>query len=268
MNELTVDYHLHTARCKHAKGNMEEYVKQAIRLGLTEIAFTDHIPLPDNYDSAHRMAENELADYVADVQRLQKEFPQLKIKLGVEADFIDGMENFLEDILRQHPFDLVIMSVHFIRHWPEGNWVFKYNFPGKTLTQIYEDYLQAVLRGLQSGLFDIVGHLDLIKAARQSVLAYNRPSIERILREVQKQGMAVEINTSGWRKAVAQPYPAGEAWPLLLEHRIPLTIGSDAHAPDQVGFAFERLQSELQAFHTIPLASFHNRKMTLRKIQF
>lgn len=266
MNKLTFDYHLHTARCKHATGSMEEYVRQALRLGLTEIAFTDHIPLPDKYDLAHRMAEHELDDYVEDVERLQKDFPQIKIKLGIEADFIDGMENFLEDILRQHPFDLVIMSVHFIRNWPQGNWVFNYDFPDKTITEIYDEYLDALLRGVQTGLFDIVGHLDLIKSPAQHLLEKNGEKVEHILDEVHRHSMAVEINSSGWRKEINQPYPAESIWPLLLEREIPLTIGSDAHAPEQVGFAFERLEKTLQRFKRIPLAAYQKRKMTVNEI--
>ncbi|MCD4692171.1 MAG: PHP domain-containing protein, partial [Calditrichales bacterium] len=57
---MTADYHIHTKLCKHARGEMEEYVEQALRIGLKEIAFTDHIPLPDNFDIAHRMAYHEL----------------------------------------------------------------------------------------------------------------------------------------------------------------------------------------------------------------
>jgi len=266
MTKFYADYHLHTVRCKHAKGSMEQYVQQAVRLGLKEIAFSDHIPLPDTYDLAHRMAENELDEYVADVRRLQKEYPQIVIKLGIEADFIDGMETFLENVLQRHPFDLVIMSVHFIRGWPQGNWVFAYDFPDKTLTEIYEEYLDALLRGIETGLFDIVGHLDLIKSPEQSLLKHNRAKTERVLDEVQKQHMALEINTSGWRKAIAEPYPAKEIWPLLLQRRLPLTIGSDAHAPEQVGFAFERLPQELQNLGRLPLATFRGREMTINEI--
>ncbi len=261
MLKINADYHIHTSLCKHAGGTMEEYVQQAIRLGLREIAFTDHIPLPDQFDIQHRMAEHELETYVRQVQALQTRFPEITILLGIEADFIDGIESYLERTLRRYPFDLVIMSVHFIKDWPQGQWVFKYDFPEKSLTEIYDEYLNAVIRGIQTGLFDIVGHLDLIKRPQQSLLAHNRTRVEEVLKLVRKNAMALEINTSGWRKEIGEPYPSLDFLPLIKEYGIPVTIGSDAHAPGQVGFGFDRLQKALATTSLKPIVNFKNRKI-------
>ena len=94
---------------------MEEYVLHAIKTGLDEIAFTDHIPLPDNFDISHRMSTDQIETYIIEIQRLQKEYPQIKILAGIEADFYDGFEGYLTNFLKHYPFDMVIMSVHFIR---------------------------------------------------------------------------------------------------------------------------------------------------------
>ena len=54
-----IDNHIHTKLCKHAEGDVFEYVEKAIAKGIKEIAFTDHIPLPENFDLAPRMQIKE-----------------------------------------------------------------------------------------------------------------------------------------------------------------------------------------------------------------
>jgi len=257
------DYHIHTALCKHATGKMEDYVLRAVELGIQEIAFCDHIPLPDDFDLAHRMHISEFEGYVNEIRRLQKTYPQINILFGIEADFYDGFEDYLDGFLKQYEFDLVIMSVHFIKNWPKGNWAFTYHFPDKTLTEIYSDYLSAVLRGVRTGLFDIIGHLDLVKSAEQSLLYNNTSQVKQILYEAKKQNMAIEINTSGLRKDIAETYPVLTFLPLIAEAQLPVTFGSDAHEPGQVGFEFPEIEKRIQAFPKLKPARFRAREMTL-----
>jgi histidinol-phosphatase (PHP family) len=258
---LNSDFHIHTALCRHASGEMHEYVEQAIALGLKEIAFTDHIPLPNGFDWKHRMDEKQLEGYVNAVQALQATYPQIKIRLGIEADFYDGFENYLERTIRTYPFEVIILSVHFIRDWPEGNWVFHYHFPHKNIGQIYSEYLQALLRGIQTGLFNVVGHLDLIKREGHPLLKHNETEVRQVLKAAAQAGMAVEINTSGLRKAIGEPYPHASLWPLIAEYDLPVTLGSDAHAPEQVGFAFSRVVEDLARIPNLKYARFAGRKI-------
>ncbi len=260
---MTSDYHIHTSLCKHASGAMEEYVQQAVKIGLDEIAFTDHIPLPNGFDVAHRMLPEEMDAYLKEIEHLQKAYPQIKILGGIEADFYDGFETYLCEFLDQYKFDLVILSVHFINGWPKGNWAFSYSFSDKTQTEIYNDYLSALLRGVQTGLFNIIGHLDLVKSAAQPLLQENSALIKQILTEAKKQNMAIEINTSGLRREIAEPYPAFSFLPLIAEAGLPLTLGSDAHEPKHVGFAFPEIEARLSAFPKIKRARFRAGKISI-----
>ena len=253
------DYHMHTHLCKHASGTMEEYVQQALKAGCQEIAFTDHIPLPQNFDLAHRMRQSELDGYFMEIERLRWAYPKLKILCGIEADFYDGFELYLEQFLSNYDFDLVIMSVHFIKKWPEGNWAFSYHFPDKTLTDIYAEYLDAVLRGIRTGLFDIVGHLDLVKSPEQSLLENNRDQLNAVIDEVKKQNMAIEINTSGLRKDIEQTYPDLSFLPLIARADVPITLGSDAHKPEQVALKFSEITKTLSAFENLKFARYRSR---------
>jgi histidinol-phosphatase (PHP family) len=64
--------------------------------------------------------------------------------------------------------------------------------------------------------------------------------VQPVLDRIAKAGMALEINTSGWRRPVGEAYPSPLILSLAREREIPLTFGSDAHAPDEVGYEFAK----------------------------
>ena len=255
-----IDYHLHTTLCKHARGTVEEYVQAAVGQGITEIAFTDHIPLPAGFDRAHRMEPGELDTYVKWVEQIRSHYPDIKIRLGIEADYYIGFENYTEDLLKRYDFDVVIMSVHFLQHWPEGNWVFNYSFPEKSNAEIYTDYINTLIEGIGSGLFDIIGHADLIKQAGDSLVNTIPDDIDRLLAAVNRAGMAVEINTSGYRKIAGESYPGLDWLPLLKTRDVAITTGSDSHAPEQVGLQFQAVYQALRREGFDRLTGYEKRK--------
>ncbi|MCP4221547.1 MAG: histidinol-phosphatase HisJ [bacterium] len=242
------DYHIHTSLCKHAHGRMEEYVEAAIDMGLTEMCFTDHIPMQGSFDSDHRMSLEELDIYLETTEELRRSYPEISILCGIEADYIEGYERYLEDFLKQYSFDIVIMSVHFIAGWPDGNWVFHFDFPHRTYKEIYHDYLDAMLKGIETGLFDIVGHLDLIKREGRPLLKTNREDVEKIFDAAFQQGMAIEINTSGLRKNIGEIFPAPDIIKGVVKRGIPMTMTSDAHLPKDVGYRFREIRKQVPAF--------------------
>jgi histidinol-phosphatase (PHP family) len=234
------DYHLHTPFCRHAEGRMEQYVGEALARGLQEICFTPHIPLPGfpRGPEGLRMEPQDAEPYFREIERLRAGYPQLSILCGVEADFYDGFEKHVEEFLGLYPLDLVLMSVHFVRDWPGENWVFGFDFPDRPLAAVYHDYFQALKRGIQSGLYDAVAHLDLIRQAGHPVLATNSGDVEEVLALAARAGMSLEINTSGMRRSWRLPYPLPEILPLAVAQGLPVITGSDAHQPHLVGHGF------------------------------
>ncbi len=118
------DYHVHTARCGHAGGETREYVLSALERGLVEIAITDHIPLyfldGEDPDPGIAMTAAELPGYVEEVLSLRDEFAgRIDVLLGIEADYADGREGELSEILSRYPWDVVLGSVH----WVAGGWI-------------------------------------------------------------------------------------------------------------------------------------------------
>lgn len=258
-----VDYHLHTSLCKHAMGTIEEYVVSALQKGIGEICFSDHIPLADGFDAKHRMKFKELEFYLKQVDRIKGKYTDISVLTGIEADYLEGYESYLDDILNRYPFDLVILSIHFIKKWLPGYWVFDFDFPNKSIKQVYADYFECLLKGINTGFFDIVGHLDLIKQPGKPVLKSNSTDLENVLKAILNKNMSIELNTSGLRKSINELYPSLDIVKLAISKGIPLTLGSDAHSPDQVGFYFTELWNTLSTFPGIKWASYQKRRMTI-----
>ena len=232
---------------------MEEFVLQAIKNGMSEIAFTDHIPLPNQFDLAHRMSEDEAEQYFEEIERLRIKYKEINIIRGIEADFYDGFEEYIKKFKDRYSVELVLLSVHFIKGWPKNNWAFSYYFPDRPLSQVYSDYLQAVLRGIKTGLFDVVAHLDLIKTPDFPILHTNSKEVEDILSEAKHYDMAIELNTSGLRKEINEMYPDYNLLPLLNNTGNEIVFGSDAHKPEQVGFYFNELKEIVKSYPNLSI---------------
>jgi len=240
---------------------MREYVEQAIQSGFSEICFTDHIPLPDDFDQTHRMTLPQLDLYIAEIEQLRSSHPDITILTGIEADYYRGFEKYVEKILKRYDFDLVIMSVHFLKNWTAGNWVFDYSFPDKPLADIYLEYLAEVRRGIKTGLFDLIGHIDIIKRDGPSLLQLVPDQVTRTLQLLKKYNMAVEINSSGLRKDTRTCYPGYDWLPEIKRLDLPVTMGSDAHAPEQVGWGFAEIYEQIRMHGINKLAVYRRRKI-------
>ena len=116
---MIVDYHLHTSRCGHAVGSLEEYLLATEKKGLDEIGFSDHFPLellgftPENPVT---MQPQEITAYIQDVERLQLQ-TAIPVRLAAEVDFLPGRIAETAKALASYQFDYVIGSVHFLDGW-------------------------------------------------------------------------------------------------------------------------------------------------------
>ena len=253
------DYHLHTHFCRHAAGSLEDYARAALGRGLTEICFTPHVPLPvyrpGFWGNRIRMDLEEFPRYVEELERAREAVPGLRILCGVEADYVQGTEEYMEKFLAAYPFDLVLMSVHFVRKWPDSAWVFDLPRDGRTLGVIYDDYLEAVRDGIATGLFDCVAHMDLVKQEGHPLVDTHRAEVREVIRLCRDRGMSAEINMSGARKPIGEPYPSWPIVRLMQDDGLPLVPASDAHDAGQVAAGLEILEGT-------PLARYRARKIT------
>ncbi len=245
---MVADHHIHTRMCRHAEGEAREYVERALELGMTEMGFADHLPFLGGWQPRHDLTDDwamrpdELDAYVSLVLDLAREFaPDLRIVLGIEADFIPETLELTAATLEQYPFEYVIGSVHIVGdrfgfdHPEMAGRLAEYG-----LDRIHLESLDLARQAAESGLFDVAGHLDHASkfgppVDEEAVAA----AASGALRAVAAAGMAVEINTGGLRKPIGRAFPAPA---LLAEARglgIPLVLGSDAHRPGDVGHGFD-----------------------------
>ena len=237
------DYHVHTQLCGHAEGELAAYVERAIALGMTEMGIADHLPMFVHWEPSLTMAMEQLDGYVTAVRSLSARYPEIRILLGVEADYFAETEERVADLLGEHDFDYVIGSVHFLGDGfgfdQSRN---KQEIEVRGVDAIYRESYRLVARAAGTGLFDVVGHLDLPKkfGHRPTDAAAIDVCARDALAAIAAAGTAVEINTAGWRKPVGEAYPAAALLASAAALGIPLTFGSDAHTPGDVGADFHR----------------------------
>jgi len=236
---LPADYHMHTPLCRHATGEPGEYAKRALAAGLTEIGFSDHSPMPrDDFDN-WRMRANQLDEYVAKVRQAQKDFPNLTIRLALEVDYLPGGEDWIRDLAARHPWDYFIGSVHYVSDsWaiddPQKLSEWKHRDAG----EVWAAYFDRLTMAAESGFFEIIGHADLPKKFGHRPPRDCKPLYEKFLDAARKHNCAIELNTAGLRKDCKEIYPNRQILELAFQKGVPITFGSDAHAPGEVGMNF------------------------------
>jgi len=233
------DYHTHTYLCKHAKGMPKEYVAEAIQKGLPQICFTDHAPAPCGYDHNFRMDINDVEHYRELISQIQTT-SELDILYGIEADYYNGCEEFLSSWLQKQDFDIVLGSVHFIETWGFDDEANLSQWETADINKTWKHYFRLLEKLADTHLFDVVSHLDLPKKfghkPTNDILEIAKPTLERIA----STGMAIEINTSGLDRPIGEIYPSMPLLKLCRKMSIPITFGSDAHLPGDVGRHFDK----------------------------
>ena len=237
---MRVDYHTHTKLCKHATGMPADYVAAAVDRGIDEIGLSDHTPMPPWYDAAWRMTIDQFPGYLEALDEAVRRFDgKITVRRGLESDFYPGTEDFVRDVIGRADFDYVIGSVHYLDDWGFDNPDHKARYEGRDIAELYREYFAAIRDTARSGLFDIVGHFDLIKKFGHRPDRPVDDAVEEALAAVKEAGMSVELNTSGLRKPCKEVYPSRSILETAHRMGVALTLGSDAHRPDEVGAGFD-----------------------------
>jgi len=260
---IRTDSHVHTKYCKHATGDAADYVKSAEEKGLEYLGFADHLPLPTGFNNQAgdlAIPDNDLPNYIRDVK---KEIGNkgLQIATGVEADYLPGYEKQTGEALKKNGFDFVIGSVHFIDNWnfDYSEEIFREGMK-KYGGEPHHAYYALVKEMVGSGMFDIIGHLDLIK--KFGYTPTDPAAIGEILDLAKKKGMAVEVNTAGIDKKVGEQYPSEGILEMCFERDLEMAVGSDAHKPLELGRHFRRAEELLKKAGYTSLVTFKKRKKT------
>jgi len=253
--DLPLDAHLHTDQSPDSDVPIDAYAAEAVARRIPEIAITDHVDF-DPRDPAYRYTS------FADRERTVRDAAErwagrgVTIRFGVELTYHTRWDGEARDHLRRYRYDYVIGSVH---EWPDSpyigsrvaGWV-----AGRPLDEVVGPYYDQVIAAARSGLFDTIGHVDVVKRylyphVTPAQLAERPELLEPALRAIVDAGAALEVNSSGLRHLVREPYPGGAAvarFRALGGDRI--VAGSDAHRTDWFAWRLD------EAYRLIEAAGF------------
>jgi len=204
---------------------------------------------------------DELPKYLKKTHSLQEKYHgDIAIRLGCEMDMVPGGEDAVRDIINSSGFDYVIGSVHYLDGWPFDQEKYRNIFDRNDLKGIYTRFFDAVRSAAETGLYDIAGHIDNIKRMGYRLSGDMSEYYERTAAVFRDMGLTVELNTSGLDTAAQEAYPSPGFLRTLNRFDVPVTLGSDAHRPEQVGRYFDHAVNMLREAGYDRVAYFKERK--------
>ncbi|MCE5197773.1 MAG: histidinol-phosphatase HisJ family protein [Armatimonadota bacterium] len=239
---MLTSYHVHST-FSDGESSIHDMAQAAVQAGVNELGMSDHfVLLPGNKTVNWSMPLDALPQYFDAIEAARESVARkIIVRCGLEADFVPEAAGELKEILCEHAFDYVIGSVHFVSSFPidehERHW--------EAISQpqrddIIRSYWDNVAKMAKSGLFDIVGHMDLYKKFGHSASCDISDYILNALDAIAEADMAVELNTSGWHKPVQEAYPSAMILRGCYRRGIPVLITADAHTPTDITRDFAR----------------------------
>lgn len=263
-----IDYHVHV--WPHGRGTpaptadvLAGYVARAAERGIERIAVTEHSHRFVQVDAVaagfwtgddRRLATStaevwhdeqgaDLDAYCEAIRAAQRE--GLPIELGIEVDLLPGRAAAMAEVIAQYPFDVRLGSVHWLGAWlfdAYGTDTFVAEWDRRGPEQAWTEYADALAELAASGLCDVVAHCDLVKVAGRLPDAGRRCEVEdRMVEVLVRSGLDVEVSSAGWRKLADEQYPSRRMLDALHAAGVGITLASDAHVPEQVGWEHDRL---------------------------
>lgn len=249
------DYHVHSLY-SDGRSTPEAYIAPAISAGLSELGFSEHLTFFKKLEDWNMDPAN-LATYINHIEYLRNNTKKIKIKTGLEVDFFKDKEEVIKVFLNSIKLDYIIGSVHYLGEksvdaGPEF-------YEGKNIDTLYELYFDSVCTAAASGLFDIIGHCDLIR-----IYGF-KPSgnIDHLYRNLAKtmkiHDVVLEINTNGRNRPIADIYPDRRYLSIFREENVPVCVNSDAHMPGRIGQYFDEVYELLRYTGYNEMAVFDKR---------
>ncbi len=266
---MIYDCHLHTSFSADCEVSPEIMIEQGIKNGLSGICMTDHQDEDFPYEKVQ--FDLDLPAYYKKYQELQARYEKdLELLFGVELGLQPHLKENLASYVKSAPFDFVIGSIHLINR--VDPWYPDY-FEGRDDHSAFTEYFEVALENVKSFQdFDAFGHLDYIiryspnKNKNYSYATY-RDFIDEILKILVHKGIGLELNTGSIKSGLDTPNPCKE---ILLRYKEMggeiITLGSDAHVPDYVGYHLKDMQELLKECGFRYFTTFKERKPRMHKL--
>ena len=231
---LYANYHTHTPRCYHARGEEREYIEAARASGIRVLGFADHAPMlfEDGYTSGYRMLPDKAEDYAMTLSKLKREYAgEMEILIGYEMEYYP--RHFAKSLAHicRYPVDYLILGQHFFENeYPyERTKDRSDGYSGAATDEEWKlsMYVDRVVAGMQTGAFSCVAHPDLI-CFTGSDEVYRR-HITRLCGCAREMQIPLEINLLGLM--TGRSYPTERFWEIAADIDCTAIIGCDAHDP-------------------------------------
>ncbi|MBL4930801.1 histidinol-phosphatase HisJ family protein [Clostridium paridis] len=256
---MICDYHVHSNFSDDSEYIMENVIIDAIKMGISEICFTDHVDYGikvdwEQVDKTKNDGNKSIYNvnyplYFKEIERLQNKYcSDIKIKKGLEFGMQMHTIPCFQKIFNLYPMDFVILSIHQIND--KEFWTNEFQ-KGKTEKEYYDEYYQAMYDIIQNyHNYSVIGHMDLIRRYDNKddfPFRNNKEMITQILKYIIKDGKGIEINTSSHRYKLDDLTPSHEILKIYkdLGGKI-ITIGSDSHVHEDLGAYIKETRLELK----------------------
>lgn len=249
---MKIDCHMHTSLCGHAGGTPKQYVEEAKRKGIDLITFTCHVPIADPgfLQNGIRMSLSQFDEYKIIIREASHFGEQIGVEvlLGIEAEVCPDETKLtdMDHFLSSNEFDFILGSLH--HQLPVfRNWLREKFF--RSDTDKIDAYFRQLTNGVASRRYNSMSHPDVIRI--YGTVNHFEPQdheelIRHFLQTLVENDVCMEVNTSGLGKGVYKVHPDPMILDWAKELGVNLTIGSDAHRPNQVGQFFPRVLAMLK----------------------
>lgn len=237
------------------------YVERAKSRAVSEIAITEHV---HRFAAARDWSDNtfwrdeateDVDAYCADL--IAARDSGLPVLVGIEMDWLPARQDEIAAFLQGRPFDIVLGSVHWIGDWAVDHPDFLPQLPPDEVWSLYFDQLVAAA---QSGLFDVLAHPDLPKVFGVHMPAGLFARLDEVVGAIAKTGIAIECSSAGLRKPVRELYPEPDLLARFCAAGVPVTLASDAHAPQDVARDYPTAVAALRGAGYTTLTRFRDRR--------
>lgn len=272
---INCDYHLHTSFSGDSNTPMEDMIKEGIKKGLKTLCFTEHMdmdmPLPPDGSQPINFCVNT-DSYLYDLLRLREKYTNdIDLKFGIEIGVQPHLQDELLSYSRSFPFDFIIASSHICNGVDP---YFPFFWEGKTEEIALQEYFTSIIDCIETfPNFDVYGHLDYPvryapnKNANYSYAKY-ADYIDKILNLLIRSGKGIELNTSGLKYGLGMTHPTPDI--IKRYHELGgeiITIGSDAHKPENIAYAFDQAAEILSSSDFKYYTVFEGREPSFLPIQ-
>ena len=268
------DYHIHTSFSEDCDTNINDIISSAKAKGINSICITDHYDMdfPVLKEDPIIRFNLDIPSYIKTLQELREKLaPDFDLRIGIELGTMPNTLNKLTQYVKDNQyFDFIIASTHIVDNMDPYYPSF---YEGRSIKDAYRRYFEDELYAVTNfDSFDVYGHLDyILRYGRDPENPFNPNEFMEIFEEIFKQiisnGKGIEINTGGLYKGLNKTHPCIEYLKLYKELGGEIiTVGSDAHTADKVGYGFDIARDLLLECGFNYYCTFKNRKATYNKI--